>query len=89
MEGRAMEDKELVTTEACAKRHGALMEKLDSIEKRLFVDNGSLSIQTRLARHEMAIRAILWVATLSGGAGAALLVRAIAAAAGTPDGGMP
>ena len=84
-----MEDKELVTMEACTKRHGALMEKLESIEKRLFIDNGSLSIQTRLARHELAIRAILWVATLSGGAGAALLVRAISAAAGTPDGGMP
>ena len=84
-----MEDKELVTTEVCTKRHGALMEKLDSIEKRLFVDNGSLSIQTRLARHELAIRAILWVATLSGGAGAALLVRAIAAAAGTPEGSLP
>jgi hypothetical protein len=84
-----MEDKELVTAEACTKRHGALMEKLESIEKRLFIDNGALSIQTRLARHEMAIRAILWVATLSGGAGAALLVRAIAAAAGPPDGGMP
>jgi|GEM_PF-1267576 len=83
-----MEDQELVTAEACAERHGALMAKLESIEKRLFVDNGSLSIQTRLARHELAIRAILWLATLSGGAGAALLLRAIAAAAGAMDGSM-
>jgi len=65
-----------VTAEECEARHGALMEKLESIERRLFVDNGSLSVQTRLARHEMVIRAILWVVTVLGGAAAALLARA-------------
>ncbi len=65
-----------VTAEECEARHGALMEKLESIERRLFVDNGSLSVQTRLARHEMVIRAILWAVSALGGAAAALLVKA-------------
>ena len=65
-----------VTAEECETRHGALMEKLESIERRLFVDNGSLSVQTRLARHEMVIRAILWVVSALCGAAASLLVRA-------------
>ncbi len=65
-----------VTTEECEARHGALMEKLESIERRLFVDNGALSVQTRLARHEMVIRAILWAVSALGGAAAALLVKA-------------
>lgn len=65
-----------VTAAECAARHGALMEKLESIEKRLFVDNGATSVQTRLERHEMVIRAILWAVSALGGAAATLLVRA-------------
>ena len=30
----------------------------------MFVDNGEPSIQTRLARHEMVIHALLWVVSV-------------------------
>ena len=45
-----------------------LHSKLDSIEKRLFRDNGSVSIQTRLDRHEQVIRGMLWGISVVGGA---------------------
>ena len=57
----------VVTKEECLARHEELMGKLDSIEKRLFVDNGSPSIQTRLERHEMVIHALLWVVSVVAG----------------------
>ena len=41
--------------------------KLESIERRLFKDNGTLSIQTRLDRHEQVIRVILWALSVIGG----------------------
>lgn len=53
-----------VTKDHCASHSAAVLEKLESIERRLFVDNGSLSMQTRLARHEMVIRALLWVVSV-------------------------
>ena len=53
-----------VTKEDCLKRHVELMEKLDGIERRLFVDNGTPSIQTRLERHDLVIRALLWVVSV-------------------------
>ncbi len=53
-----------VTKEECAAQHAAVLAKLESIESRLFVDNGHTSMQTRLARHEMVIRALLWVVSV-------------------------
>jgi len=63
-----------VTYGACLERHEELLGKLDSIEKRLFRDNGCLSIQTRLDRHDNVIRALMWVVTVAGGTGIALAV---------------
>ena len=57
----------VVTKEECLARHEELMGKLDSIERRLFVDNGSPSIQTRLERHDLVIRALLWVVSVVAG----------------------
>ena len=57
----------VVTKEECLARHEELMEKLDSIERRLFVDNGSPSIQTRLERPDLVIRALLWVVSVVAG----------------------
>jgi len=45
-----------------------LHKKLDMIEKRLFRDNGAVSIQTRLDRHEQVIRGMLWGMSVVGGA---------------------
>ena len=49
-----------VTHEECGDISRRVLEKLDSIEKRLFKDNGTLSIQTRIERHEQILRALLW-----------------------------
>ena len=56
-----------VTKDQCALQSAAVLEKLESIEKRLFVDNGHTSIQTRLERHEMVIHALLWVVSVAAG----------------------
>ena len=56
-----------VTKEDCLKRHEELIGKLDGIERRLFVDNGTPSIQTRLERHDLVIRALLWVVSVVAG----------------------
>jgi hypothetical protein len=55
---------EYVTKDQCTMQSAAVLEKLESIEKRLFVDNGHTSIQTRLERHEMVIKALLWVVSV-------------------------
>ena len=60
-----------VTKDQCASQSEAVLEKLESIEKRLFVDNGTPSIQTRLERHEMVIHALLWVVSVAAGTGIA------------------
>lgn len=52
-----------------------LFLKLESIEKRLFHDNGRLSIQTRLDRHEQVIRGLIWALSV---VGAALLTTLVA-----------
>ncbi len=56
-----------VTKDQCALQSAAVLEKLESIERRLFVDNGSPSIQTRLERHDLVIRALLWVVSVVAG----------------------
>ena len=53
-----------VTKEQCTAHSAAVLEKLESIERRLFVDNGSPSIQTRPPRHEMVIHGLLWVVSV-------------------------
>ena len=59
---------EFVTQAECGDISRRVLEKLDSIERRLFKDNGTVSIQTRLDRHEQVIRAILWALSVIGGA---------------------
>ena len=44
-----------------------VIRKLDAIEKRLFRDNGTLSIQTRLERHEQILKVLVWVVSVVGG----------------------
>ena len=62
-----MERDEFVTGRDCETISARIFAKLDSIEKRLFRDNGTLSIQTRLDRHEQVIRAVLWALSVIGG----------------------
>ena len=70
----AVEQEAFVTREMCGATSSQLLEsqeklhrKLDSIEKRLFRDNGSVSIQTRLDRHEQILRVVLWIVGIIGG----------------------
>jgi hypothetical protein len=44
------------TSEMMIEKQQELLLKLESIEKRLFRDNGSVSMQTRLDRHDQALR---------------------------------
>ena len=67
-------EENLVTREMCTATSSQLLasqdklhRKLDSIEKRLFRDNGSVSIQTRIDRHEQIVRVILWIVGIIGG----------------------
>jgi hypothetical protein len=69
-----------VTRQECDAKHAEILEKLESIEQRLFKDNGTVSMQTRLARHEMVVRGLIWFVALvagtavTGGCAALLLV---------------
>ncbi len=54
-------------TKAMTDGQNTLLEKLESIEKRLFHDNGRVSMQTRIDRHEQALRLLLWVVGIIGG----------------------
>ena len=65
---------EYVTTQTCSDNTGKILDKLESIDKRLFHDNGTLSIQTRIDRHDQVIRALLWAVSVVGGA---ILVSAV------------
>ncbi len=58
---------EFVTREGCGEVSRRVLEKLDQIERRLFRDNGTLSIQTRLDRHERVLRVLLWAASVMAG----------------------
>ena len=58
---------EFVTREACGEINQRVLEKLENIERRLFKDNGTLSIQTRLDRHERVLRVLLWAASVMTG----------------------
>ena len=72
-----MAAEEYVSTRACGEVSSRILAKLDSIERRLFKDNGTLSIQTRLDRHEQVIRVILWALSIVGGAILTYLVVAV------------
>ena len=56
---------EYMTKYGCDAKHKETLELLNAINDRLFKDNGSLSIQTRLDRHEQLAkgltRAITWL----------------------------
>jgi len=53
-----------VTHEECSESNRQVLEKLDSIEKRLFKDNGTLSIQTRIERHEQILKVLMWATSI-------------------------
>ena len=46
----------LVNEVDCKKRHDELLLAMQSIDNRLFRDNGHLSIQTRLDRHDQTLQ---------------------------------
>ena len=44
--------------------HRELLAKMDGIEKRLFRDNGTTSMQTRIERHEQILKVLLWASSI-------------------------
>jgi len=59
---------DFVTRAECGEVSRCILEKLESIERRLFKDNGTLSIQTRIERHEQILKVLLWVTSIVVGA---------------------
>ena len=55
---------EVVTREEFGDVIRRVFEKLESMEKRLFKDNGTLSIQTRIERHEQILKVLLWASSI-------------------------
>ena len=53
-----------VTHEECGEANRCVLDKLDSIERRLFKDNGTVSIQTRIERHEQILHGLLWALSI-------------------------
>lgn len=62
---------EYMTQEACKEKHKESMDLLLEINKRLFKDNGTKSIQTRLNEHERFIYVQIWILSV---VGASLLI---------------
>ena len=82
---------DFVTHEECSESNRQVLEKLDSIEKRLFHDNGTLSIQTRIERHEQILKVLLWATSIvvgtvltSGAFGLIFLFKSALIHGGTP-----
>jgi hypothetical protein len=44
--------------------HRQILAKMEAIERRLFKDNGTLSIQTRIERHEQILKVLLWATSI-------------------------
>lgn len=64
-----------VTPEVCAQRHGEsdkkyeeLFKLMKEVNKRLYQDNGTVSIQTRLDRGDRILGVLCWAMTIAGGA---------------------
>ena len=66
--GDGLRDEYALHADEVVLSHRALLAKLDAIEKRLFRDNGTLSIQTRIERHEQILKVLLWVTSIVVGA---------------------
>ena len=64
-----MSEPQYVTHEECGVATRQILEKLDSIDKRLFHDNGTISIQTRIERHEQILKVLLWATSIVVGTG--------------------
>ena len=82
---------DFVTHEECSESNRQVLEKLDSIEKRLFKDNGTLSIQTRIERHEQILKVLMWATSIvvgtvltSGAFGLIFLFKSALIHGGTP-----
>ncbi len=59
-----MDREQYIAREEYVESHRRILEKLELIEKRLFRDNGTLSIQTRIERHEQILRVLLWALSI-------------------------
>jgi hypothetical protein len=54
----------ILHAEEIQQRHQEVVGKLEAIERRLFKDNGTPSIQTRLDRHEQILKVLLWATSI-------------------------
>jgi hypothetical protein len=63
-----------VTNAQCQKRSSDILAAIQKLDDRLYHDNGRISIQTRLDRHERLLSSIVWALSIGGGALIVLVV---------------
>jgi len=69
-----MDDHDPVTNAACHERSGEILAAIKTLDDRLYRDNGRISIQTRLDRHERMLAGLCWALSIGGGALIVLVV---------------
>ena len=69
-----MGDHDPVTNLQCHARSGEILSAIRSLDDRLYRDNGRISIQTRLDRHERLLAGLVWALSIGGGALIVLVV---------------
>ena len=63
-----------VTNAQCHKRSSDILTAIKNLDDRLYHDNGRISIQTRLDRHERMLAGLCWALSIGGGALIVLIV---------------
>ena len=63
-----------VTNAQCHERSGEILAAIRALDDRLYRDNGRISIQTRLDRHERMLAGLCWALSIGGGALIVLVV---------------
>ena len=69
-----MGDDDPVTNLQCHERSGEILAAIKTLDDRLYRDNGRISIQTRLDRHERMLAGLCWALSIGGGALIVLVV---------------
>lgn len=69
-----MPDERKQYEDVCKGEFAELSGKLDAIHRRLYIDNGAESIQSRLNRHERWIKGMAWLCGIAASASVATLV---------------
>ena len=59
---------EYMTRKACDRKHQQLLDAINTLNDRLYKDNGRRSIQSIINDHDRILRVLMWVVTVTGAA---------------------